>query len=71
MNCGVDSQQAEIAIVFLFDPELEVDGMRFDFHGSAIRSGFNGEWEGIRYRLVSCDALNFTLAACLPGDSGK
>ena len=40
-------------------------------HGSAIRSGFNGEWEGIRYRLVSCDALDFTLADCLPGDSGK
>ena len=31
-------------------------------HGGAIRLGFNGEWHGIRYRLTSCDALDFRLA---------
>ncbi len=31
-------------------------------HGAGVRAGFNGEWKGIRYRLVSCDALNFQLA---------
>ena len=31
-------------------------------HGSGIRAGFSGEWHGIRYRLVSCDALDFRLA---------
>ena len=31
-------------------------------HGAGIRAGFNGEWKGIQYRLVSCDALDFRLA---------
>ncbi|MBP3647677.1 MAG: metallophosphoesterase [Clostridia bacterium] len=28
-------------------------------HGAGIKIAFEGEKEGIRYRLVSCDALNF------------
>ncbi|MBQ2956834.1 MAG: metallophosphoesterase [Clostridia bacterium] len=35
-------------------------------HGSGIKSGFKGEHRGIRFHLVSCDALNFQLY-CLPG----
>lgn len=31
-------------------------------HGAGIRTGFNGEWNGIEYRLVSCDSLGFQLA---------
>lgn len=31
-------------------------------HGQGIRTGFNGEWNGIEYRLVSCDSLGFRLA---------
>lgn len=31
-------------------------------HGAGIRVGFNGVWEGINYRLVSCDSLDFRLA---------
>ena len=31
-------------------------------HGAGIRVGFNGEDCGIRYRLVSCDALGFRLS---------
>ncbi len=31
-------------------------------HGAGIRAGFNGIWNGIRYQLVSCDALDFHLA---------
>ena len=31
-------------------------------HGAGIRSGFNGEHLGVRYRLVSCDSLGFRLA---------
>lgn len=31
-------------------------------HGAGIRTGFNGEWNGIEYRLVSCDSLDFRLA---------
>lgn len=31
-------------------------------HGAGIRAGFNGEHEGVRYRLVSCDSLGFRLA---------
>lgn len=30
-------------------------------HGQAVHAGFCGEWEGVRYRLVSCDALGFVL----------
>lgn len=30
-------------------------------HGPGIRSGFNGCWNGIEYRLVSCDSLGFKL----------
>jgi uncharacterized protein len=29
-------------------------------HGAGIRSGFNGEHNGVRYQLTSCDALDFT-----------
>lgn len=31
-------------------------------HGAGVRVGFNGTWNGVRYRLVSCDSLNFQLA---------
>ena len=31
-------------------------------HGSGIKAGFNGIHHGIRYRLVSCDSLDFRLA---------
>ena len=31
-------------------------------HGAGIRVGFNGVWEGINYRLISCDSLGFQLA---------
>ena len=31
-------------------------------HGAGIRAGFTGEWNGVRYLLASCDALEFTLA---------
>lgn len=31
-------------------------------HGAGIRAGFTGAWNGVRYMLVSCDALGFTLA---------
>ena len=31
-------------------------------HGAGIQSGFNGVLDGIPYRLVSCDALDFRLA---------
>ncbi|MBE5769242.1 MAG: hypothetical protein E7333_06625 [Clostridiales bacterium] len=31
-------------------------------HGAGIRVGFNGVWNGIAYRLTSCDSLGFTLA---------
>ncbi len=30
-------------------------------HGSGIRAGFNGAHRGVRYRLTSCDSLDFTL----------
>ena len=30
-------------------------------HGAAIRHAFEGEWGGVRYHLVSCDALGFAL----------
>lgn len=32
-------------------------------HGAGIRTGFSGEWRGVRYQLVSCDSLNFSLAS--------
>lgn len=35
-------------------------------HGAGIRAGFNGEHEGIRYMLASCDSLDFSLADVLP-----
>lgn len=28
-------------------------------HGAGIRAAFQGEWEGISFRLTSCDALQF------------
>lgn len=28
-------------------------------HGGGIRTAFQGEWQGIEFRLTSCDALNF------------
>lgn len=31
-------------------------------HGAGIKAGCNGEWNGIRYRLTSCDSLDFRLA---------
>lgn len=31
-------------------------------HGAGIRVGFTGEHRGVRYRLVSCDSLDFCLA---------
>ncbi|MBQ8556216.1 MAG: metallophosphoesterase [Clostridia bacterium] len=31
-------------------------------HGAGIRVGFNGQHEGVRYRLTSCDSLGFSLA---------
>ena len=31
-------------------------------HGAGIRAGFNGEHHGVRYRLVSCDSLDFQMA---------
>lgn len=31
-------------------------------HGAGIRVGYNGVWNGVRYRLVSCDSLGFQLA---------
>lgn len=30
-------------------------------HGEGVRTGFNGERDGVQYRLVSCDALGFRL----------
>lgn len=30
-------------------------------HGAGIRVGYSGEWNGIDYRLVSCDSLDFSL----------
>ena len=33
-------------------------------HGAGIKIGFEGEREGIRYHLVSCDALGFD-PACI------
>ncbi len=38
-------------------------------HGSGIAQGFSGILRGVRYELVSCDSLNFTLRE-LPMDSG-
>lgn len=37
-------------------------------HGAAIRYAFEGEWGGVQYHLVSCDALGFTLR--LLGEEG-
>ena len=31
-------------------------------HGPSIRVGFNGQQNGVNYRLVSCDSLSFELA---------
>lgn len=30
-------------------------------HGPSVRHGFEGEWLGVQYHLVSCDALGFAL----------
>ena len=30
-------------------------------HGQSVQRGFNGEYRGVRYDLVSCDALHFVL----------
>ena len=35
-------------------------------HGAGIRSGWNGEHMGVKYRLVSCDSLDFRLAEIVP-----
>ena len=35
-------------------------------HGAGIRTGFNGEHQGVRYRLVSCDSLDFQLTEVAP-----
>lgn len=35
-------------------------------HGAGIRIGFSGDHHGIRYRLVSCDSLDFRIAE-IPG----
>ena len=32
-------------------------------HGAGVRAGFNGTWNGVRYRLTSCDSLDFSLAS--------
>ena len=37
-------------------------------HGEGIRSAFEGERGGVRYKLVSCDSLGFRLAE-IPLDS--
>lgn len=37
-------------------------------HGAGIRGGFTGMYQGIRYRLCSCDSLDFTLAEIPLGD---
>ena len=31
-------------------------------HGAGIRAGWSGEHQGVRYRLVSCDSLDFRLS---------
>lgn len=31
-------------------------------HGAGIRAGYNGVWNGVNYRLTSCDSLDFRLA---------
>ncbi len=42
---------------------LKEEGIRRCFyghvHGAGIRQAFQGEWEGITFRLTSCDALRF------------
>lgn len=41
-------------------------------HGHAIHAAFNGEWNGVRYQLVSCDALGFALTElCLTGSGSE
>ena len=35
-------------------------------HGPGIPAGFNGEEQGIRYMLTSCDSLDFRLAQVFP-----
>ena len=35
-------------------------------HGQSIRRGFSGMYEGVRYDLVSCDALGFRLLDVTP-----
>lgn len=39
-----------------WSPELCVYG---HLHGPGIPAGFTGDWEGVRYALVSCDAAGF------------
>lgn len=42
---------------------LKAEGIRRCYyghvHGAGIRQAFEGEWEGITFRLTSCDALRF------------
>lgn len=42
---------------------LKAEGIRRCYyghvHGAGIRQAFEGEWEGIAFRLTSCDALRF------------
>ena len=40
-------------------------------HGQAVHAGFKGEWNGVRYRLVSCDALGFVLDEVPLDEEGK
>lgn len=40
-------------------------------HGASIRWGFCGEYAGVRYDLVSCDALNFRLLDVTPGAGAR
>lgn len=40
-------------------------------HGASVRHGFCGELEGVRYDLVSCDALGFKLLDVTPTSISK
>ncbi len=46
-----------------FTALLEAYGVKLcvygHLHGAGIRAGFNGEHNGVQYRLTSCDALDF------------
>ena len=40
-------------------------GVYGHLHGPGLRGGFQGEHQGVRYRLTSCDALGFRLTELL------